>query len=258
MTWHSAHSGQIAATKGRWWQHATRVGAGVMCGAAGCGSKLCAWPWAPHALPGAGLPAAHTCLPLKAFCRYRRLHRFMAGHLVTCRGGQRGPCIAFLPHPSGPDAVQPCPFCPLRSASSPCQPWQHIAAPPLRCPPRAIHRPATQAHPRGSHPAACDLLPGPVRRAAGPGRRAAGGQPQRTTSVRITGRLGRSYCSRNSSRLSPARRSMLSTSSQAGSTAAVAQLPGGMGQGRRGRDDQEKLREVQGSSPASCAALWQL
>ncbi len=59
--------------------------------------------------------------------------------------------------------------------------------------------------------------------AAGSGR---SGQHGRTTLVRITGRLGRSYCSRNSSNVSPDRRSMLSTSSQAGSTAAVAQLQG--------------------------------
>lgn len=48
-----------------------------------------------------------------------------------------------------------------------------------------------------------------------------------TTSVRMTGLLGISYCSRNSATLSPLRRSTLSTSSQDGSMAQVAQLQKG-------------------------------
>jgi hypothetical protein len=54
----------------------------------------------------------------------------------------------------------------------------------------------------------------------------------------MTGRLGSSYCSRNCAGLSPDRRSMLSTSSQEGSTAMVAQLQTD-GQQRHGYDSQD-------------------
>lgn len=42
-----------------------------------------------------GMPATPTCLPLKAFCRYPRLHRFIAGQRVTCSRWATGDSQAF-------------------------------------------------------------------------------------------------------------------------------------------------------------------
>lgn len=202
QAWGGGPAGRSARAKRMPWKVVAAWGC-VSCGQA----HRSAHPQPRGAAPSPKQPshsprARPTCPPLKASARYSRVHLRSAGHLVTCvaaQGGWQARTQAL------PQAVQG------RVGSHRVFCTHHPVSGGLPLP--QLHHPWLPT----DIPACLPAEPAPL-----------------TTSVRMTGRLGTSYSFLNSARLSPLRRSTVSTCSQAGSIAHVAHLPGGRAGGWRG------------------------